>query len=159
MVGPFTICLGLDLATLTGSHIHCDTDSDTRCSPISQDPALTSHGQGHPLATRSQHTGSPGYSDLCSPELPAGKGFLLPHAVSIFLDNYPQAKDNKELYLELGDRALKFSARCMVNEPTNHPSSAIHELHSCIPMMFFLPKNVYLQLYMTDLLNSVVAMH
>ena len=35
---------------------------------------------------------SPGYSDLYSPELPAGKGSLLPHAVSVFPDNYPQAK-------------------------------------------------------------------
>ena len=41
--------------------------------------------------TTDELTGSPGYSDLCSPELPAGKGFLLPHAVSIFPDNYPQA--------------------------------------------------------------------
>ena len=56
------------------------------------------------------------------------QAFLLPHAVSVFLDNYPHAKDYKELYLELGDGAVKFSARCMVNEPTNHLSSAIHEL-------------------------------
>ena len=29
---------------------------------------------------------------LCFSELPAGKGSLLPHAVSVFPDNYPQAK-------------------------------------------------------------------
>ena len=28
-----------------------------------------------------------------------GRPILLPHAVSVFLDNYPQGKDNEELYL------------------------------------------------------------
>ena len=56
------------------------------------------------------------------------RAFLLPHAVSIFLDIYPQAKDNEELYLELGVRGVKFSARCIVND---HLSSAMHELHMC----------------------------
>ena len=44
MVCPFTVCLGLDQATLTGTHIHCDIDSDAPCSPRSQDLALTSQG-------------------------------------------------------------------------------------------------------------------
>ena len=65
------------------------------------------------------------------------RAFLLPHAVSVFPDNYPQAKDNKGLYLELGDGAVKFLAQCMASEPTNHLSSAIRELHSCISMLFF----------------------
>ena len=64
--------------------------------------------------TRRTNQGSPG-----SQELPAGKSFLLPHVVSVFPDNYPQAKDNKELYLEFGETAVEFSARCVVNEPTN----------------------------------------
>ena len=42
LVGPFTISLGLGLATLTGSHMHCG--SDARYSPRSQDLALTSQG-------------------------------------------------------------------------------------------------------------------
>ena len=52
-----------------------------------------------------------GYSQKLQQE----RAVLLPHAVSVFLDNYPHAKDYKELYLELGDGAVKFSARCMVN--------------------------------------------
>ena len=39
MVGPLTISLGLGLATLTGGQMH--HDSDFRCIPKSQDPALT----------------------------------------------------------------------------------------------------------------------
>ena len=38
MVGPLTVSLGLGLATLTGSHVH--RDSDTCRSPRAQDPAL-----------------------------------------------------------------------------------------------------------------------
>ena len=56
-----------------------------------------------------------GYSQKLQQE----RAVLLPHAVSVFLDNYSHAKEYKELYLELGDGAVKFSARCMVNEPTN----------------------------------------
>ena len=44
------------------------------------------------------------------------RALLLPHAVSVFLDNCPQAKDNKELYLELGDGTVKFSARWLMNQ-------------------------------------------
>ena len=50
MVGPLTVSLGLGLATLTCSHMR--HDSDTRCSPRAQDPALTLQGQYHPLGTR-----------------------------------------------------------------------------------------------------------
>ena len=42
MVGPLTVSLGMDLATLTDSHMH--HDSDARCSPIAQDLALTLQG-------------------------------------------------------------------------------------------------------------------
>ena len=42
VVGPLSFRLGLDLATPTGTHMHCD--SDTRCSPRSQDLTLTSQG-------------------------------------------------------------------------------------------------------------------
>ena len=41
MVGPLNVCLGLNLAILTGSHTHCD--SNAHCSPGSQDLALTSN--------------------------------------------------------------------------------------------------------------------
>ena len=44
------------------------------------------------------------------------RALLLPHAVSVFLDNYPRAKDNEELYLELGDGTVKFSARWLMNQ-------------------------------------------
>ena len=42
MVGPLTVSLGLGLATLTGSHMH--RDSDARRSPRAQDPDLISQG-------------------------------------------------------------------------------------------------------------------
>ena len=44
------------------------------------------------------------------------RALLLPHVVSVFLDNCPQAKDNEELYLELGDGTVKFSARWLMNQ-------------------------------------------
>ena len=41
---------------------------------------------------------------------------LLPCTVSIILDSCPQAMDNEELYLELGDGTVKFSARWLINQ-------------------------------------------
>ena len=42
MIGPLIVSLGLGLTTLTGCHMH--RDSDAHCSPRAQDPALTSKG-------------------------------------------------------------------------------------------------------------------
>ena len=42
MVAPLIVSLGLGLITLTGSHMH--RDSNVHCSPRAQDPALTSQG-------------------------------------------------------------------------------------------------------------------
>ena len=44
------------------------------------------------------------------------RALLFPHVVSVFLENCPQAKDNEELYLELGDGTVKFSARWLMNQ-------------------------------------------
>ena len=42
MVDPLIVSLGLGLATVTGSHMH--RDSNVRCSPRAQDPAHISQG-------------------------------------------------------------------------------------------------------------------
>ena len=45
MVGPLTISVGLGLATLTDSHMLCD--SDTHNSPKAQYPAIKSQGYNY----------------------------------------------------------------------------------------------------------------
>ena len=39
-----------------------------------------------------------------------------PTTVTVFLDHYCQARDNEELYLELGDGSIKFSARWLMHQ-------------------------------------------
>ena len=48
------------------------------------------------------------------------RALLLSQAVSVFLNNYPPAKDNEDLYLELRDGTIKFSARWLMNQLIIH---------------------------------------
>ena len=59
-----------------------------------------------------------------------GRALLLPQCVTVFLGSYPPAKDNDDLYLELGDGIIKFSFQ-MVTAPTNYIYSALYELQMC----------------------------
>ena len=44
------------------------------------------------------------------------RALLLPQCVTVFLGSYPPAKDNDDLYLELGDGIIKFSSRWLLHQ-------------------------------------------